>query len=534
MYRKYLKYKKKYLEKKNQKGGLRRCNLAIDDVKLENMIVKPSTAMVHVHGCIIGKRFVEDILSTSNETFIKSTFTLPHNVNIITCSVLNKSVEHEVKFEFSRSSVCSSTSVGEITDFIKTGKKFFENNNMGNMLTSDCIEFFKKYIEKHAKGHNPDITNPNGYLHLRNHIYPSDINESFLGHFEDFHGIEIISNDRIHRIDKNRFRQYISMSGNRRDFSNRLLLSELLCYLFGVKTLSETLNLPHLTIILHSCRSYCDEHLVRSSLNPSSPNPDVDPSSQKHIADPSDEVYSRAADSDSASFSENNNYELNDIVLISGTDNININSLVGEIINITPLDTVIIKHPHRPELNGKTGTIKGFDKIKKIYKVLLTDSRFNIPENFNENYLIFQKGYEIKFLQNDVFNIQPKQIIKLKNLGDPFDDQQASVFSVGNNSLIVRSDTSALKVDSSNIDMLPINIDSSNNFRKLKKVDFERNPYNPDKNYLYVVDGPNNFKIASSCKLIEFNLYNPNHITIKDNYSQILKNITLNDIYEVL
>ena len=93
-YEKYLKYKNKYLQLKKQKGGLRRCELAINDVKLKNMIEVQSTAMVHVHGCIIGKKYEEASLSISNETFNKSTFTLPHNVNIITCTTLNKPIKH--------------------------------------------------------------------------------------------------------------------------------------------------------------------------------------------------------------------------------------------------------------------------------------------------------------------------------------------------------------------------------------------------------------------------------------------------------
>ena len=122
---KYLKYKSKYLKlQKDQKGGLRRCDLVISDINMVNMIKVPSVAMVHAHGCIIGQRFVHNILEKQNETFWKSTFTLPNNVNIITCTTLNKKVEHirtTSKF-FS----CPRTSVTEIREFIKKGSKFFD------------------------------------------------------------------------------------------------------------------------------------------------------------------------------------------------------------------------------------------------------------------------------------------------------------------------------------------------------------------------------------------------------------------------
>jgi hypothetical protein len=117
-----------------------------------------------------------------------------------------------------------------------------------------------------------------------------------------------------------------------------------------------------------------------------------------------------------------------------------------------------------------------------------------------------------------------------------FNGRHAIVQSIESNRVHVKiNDNTFLSVDSSNIDMLPITIDFLNNLRKLKKVNFDfiyNFEYN--KNYLYVTDGPNNLKIASSGKVIEYNLYNRDKIIIKDNYSQILKNITLDDIYEVL
>jgi hypothetical protein len=526
-YDKYLKYKNKYLQLKNQKGGLRRCELAINDVKLRNMINQPSTAMVHVHGCIIGKKYVEDILSRRNESFIKSTFTIPNNVNIITCSTLNKNISSI------SDPTCTITSVNDITDrFIKNGYKFFEKNNMSNRPTTVCIDFFRSYIANHfPKEKNVDITDPNAPIHLRNHIYPSDMNQSQLGPFESYHGIEIISNNRSIKMDLPKFRSYDSISGGKKNFE-MLLTSELICYLFGVSSLSQTLNLPHLTIILYSCRGYCNTKLVQPVLI--------------HNVDPSDDVFSKTADFDNESFIMNDNYELNDMVLITGTNIIDINSLVGKIIskNIFTGKVTIKGIVSRPELNDKVGYVnlkEGIDKGTNRWSVAVNGISENI--SFKEENLNFEKRdkirYEIKLLQNNIFNIQTNQTIKLQNLIHPlnkFNGRDAIVQSIESNRVHVKiNDNTFLSVDSSNIDMLPITIDFLNNLRKLNKVNFDfiyNFEYN--KNYLYVTDGPNNLKIASSGKVIEYNLYNRDKIIIKDNYSQILKNITLDDIYEVL
>ena len=550
-YEKYLKYKNKYLQLKKQKGGLRRCNLAIDDVKLQNMIEKQSTAMVHLHGCIIGEKYVNEILRRNNETFIKSTFTIPNNVNIITFSTLNKRI-----LSFSNSG-CTTTSVNEITnDFIKKGKKFFKNNNMSNILTSDCIEYFKKYIDKNFKGQNNDITDPNAFLHLRNHIYPSDMNESLLGgNLESFQGIEIISNDRNIKVDIPKSREYNSILGGKKIFNYQLLLSEVICYLFGVKTLSETLKLPHLTIILYSCRGYCDRKLVKSALKHDvDPDVDVDvdldpdvDSDVDPFVDPSDHVFSLTADLDSESYELNNKYELDDMVLITGTDNTSffnkqikyedINLSVGKIIFKQNTNNVTINYPGRPDYNGKKGSIiEHGDDIKK-YSIKLDNIFF--PVSVKKEQLIFEKEYKIKLLQNNVFDIQPNQEIKLQNLTYPLDqynDLNAIVQIIEPNRIQVKiNDSLFINVDSSNIDMIPIDFNSSNNFRKLKKVNFDfLETFEYKKNYLYLKDGPNNIKLASSGKVIKFNLHDPNQITIKDSYSQILKTVTIDDIYEIV
>ena len=352
------------------------------------------------------------------------------------------------------------------------------------------------------------------------------MNESLLGHFETYHGIEIISDDRNINIDIPKFRTYDSISGNKQEFRKKLLLSEIICYLFGVRSLSETLKLPHLTIILHTCRSYCDKSFVEAA--------------GYDDVDPSDQVFSRAADDDSESFTSNTRYNLNDIVLITGTDLGLNNSIIGKIIekNILISRVTITGLVSRRELNDSIGYIDLKIGVNQKGRWGVTLSGEQTPISIHQDNLIFETRDKIKCLQNNNFNIQKGQNIKLKNLKHSllaFNNQVASVSRVGLNSLRVISGSTPLDVDSSNIDMLPINVDSLKDLRKLKKIDgdFIRN-FDRNKNYLYVVDGPNNFKIASSGKVIEFNLYNPKQITIKDSYSQILTNVTLDDIYEVV
>jgi len=149
-----------------------------------------------------------------------------------------------------------------------------------------------------------DIQNPDGILHVRNHIYPSEINDALVGSWERGGSISIFSNGESVKFDS-----YETLSGQH-SLLELMPISVLLCYLFGKEEMQEIITLPHLTVILHTCRQYCNEADVTS------------------VTD--DTVYSAAADAHAARHVMLGlTLSPGDEVLITGTSNLDLNTRIG-------------------------------------------------------------------------------------------------------------------------------------------------------------------------------------------------------------
>lgn len=268
-------------------------------VRLVNMIPQRSIAFVAAHGCILG--------TEAAGMRVARRFVLPNNVNVITLTTLNKIISTpSLKSGFKTQD--------KFTDYIsQKSDKLFEHDNMGSKPTSEFRQYCQMYLSEYFAKRDPDkknpglfdIQNPDGILHVRNHIYPSEINDALVGQYHTVGGaISIFSNGKSVKFDS-----YETRSGQHSRLEN-MPISVLLCYLFGKEEMQEIITLPHLTVVLHTCRKYCDQADVTS------------------VSD--DTVYSAAADAHAASHVRLGlTLSPGDEVLITGTSNLDLNTRTG-------------------------------------------------------------------------------------------------------------------------------------------------------------------------------------------------------------
>jgi hypothetical protein len=133
---------------------------------------------------------------------------------------------------------------------------------------------------------------------VRNHIYPSEIHDAIVDKW-DMGSISIFSNGKSVKFDS-----YETLSGQH-SLLKFMPISVLLCYLFGKEEMQEIITLPHLTVILHTCRNYCNK--------------------DDGVTD--DMVYSAAADAHATSHVIT--LSPGDEVLITGTSNLDLNTRTG-------------------------------------------------------------------------------------------------------------------------------------------------------------------------------------------------------------
>jgi len=282
--------------RKGQTGG--NVSRFLPDVRLVNMIPQRSVAFVLAHGCILG--------TEAAGMRVARRFVLPNNVNIITLASLNKYIDTpRLKSGFRVED--------ELTDDIsQNSDNLFEHDNMGSNPTSGFKQYCQMYFSKYFTHLDPDkknpglfdIQNPDGILHVRNHIYPSEINDALVGSWERGGSISIFSNGESVKFDS-----YETLSGQH-SLLELMPISVLLCYLFGKEEMQEIITLPHLTVILHTCRQYCNEADVTS------------------VTD--DTVYSAAADAHAARHVMLGlTLSPGDEVLITGTSNLDLNTRIG-------------------------------------------------------------------------------------------------------------------------------------------------------------------------------------------------------------
>jgi len=282
--------------RKGQTGG--NVSRFLPDVKLVNMIPQRSVAFVLAHGCILGNE--------AAGLRIARRFVLPNNVNIITLASLKKYIDtppHTFKSGF-RVPDKLTKYISQISD------NLFEHDNMGSNPTSEfrqrCQKYFSKYFTPYIDPDKQtpglfDIQNPDGFLHVRNHIYPSEIHDTIVDKW-DRGSISIFSNGKSVKFDS-----YETLGGQH-SLLKFMPISVLLCYLFGKEEMQEIITLPHLTVILHTCRNYCNK--------------------DDGVTD--DMVYSAAADAHATSHVMLGlTLSPGDEVLITGTSNLDLNTRTG-------------------------------------------------------------------------------------------------------------------------------------------------------------------------------------------------------------
>ena len=301
-HKKYYRISRKKLIKKGRKrqtGG--DVSRFLRNVRLVNMIPQRSIAFVDAHGCILGA--VADMIGVPRR------FVLPNNVNIITLTTLNKNVA-DVKCE-----TLSYDSKDKLKSYISKNA-MFQHDNMGSKPTDE----FKKYCRAHLRTMYPrkdpalyEIENPEGILHVRNHIYPSEINDALVS---DIHtikdgGISIYSKGEL----VTKVAAYETVGGEKLQLDD-MPISVLLCYLFGKQEMQEIITLPYLTILLDTCRTYCDKSDVDS------------------VSD--DTVYSASADAHVIMHNSHVDLLIGNEVLITGTADLDLNTRIGVVESLIP------------------------------------------------------------------------------------------------------------------------------------------------------------------------------------------------------
>jgi hypothetical protein len=279
--------------RKRQTGGdVRRF---LRNVRLVNMIPQRSIAFVDAHGCILG--------TVADKIGVPRRFVLPNNVNIITMTALNKNVEDVA------CKLLSYDSKDKLKSYI-SNSAMFQHDNMGSKPTDDFKIYCRAHLRTMYPGEPPalyEIENPEGILHVRNHIYPSEINDAFVSNIHTIKdgGISIYSKGVL----VTKVASYDTVDGQNLPLDN-MPISVLLCYLFGKQEMQEIITLPYLTILLDTCRTYCDKSDVDS------------------VTD--DTVYSALADAQAVSHVKLGlTLSPDDEVLITGTSNLDVNTRIG-------------------------------------------------------------------------------------------------------------------------------------------------------------------------------------------------------------
>jgi hypothetical protein len=190
----------------------------------------------------------------------------------------------------------------------------FEHDNMGSIPTEHFRSYCEAYLREHFQYKDPDrqnpalfdIRNPNGVLYVRNHIYPSEINDALVTDYHEVNGaISIYTKGKLVK----RITEYDTSDGKTLPLG-KMPVSAILCYLFGKEDMQEIITLPHLTMVLHTCREYCLEADDTSIID--------------------DTVYSAAADARVLSHVMHGlTLSPGDEVLITGTSNLDLNTQIG-------------------------------------------------------------------------------------------------------------------------------------------------------------------------------------------------------------
>ena len=339
-HKKHYRISRKKLIKKGRKGQTGgNVSRFLPNVRLVNMIPQRSVAFIAAHGCILG--------TEAAGMRVARRFVLPNNVNIITLASLNKYIEApRMKSGFQVHD--------ELTDYIsQNGDNLFEHANMGSNPTAEFKQYCQMYLSKHFAYLDPDkktpglfdIQNPDGILHVRNHIYPSEINEALVlvGNSPNAPNatgaISIFSNGKSVKFDR-----YETLSGQHSRFEV-IPISMLLCYLFGKEEMQEIITLPHLTVVLHTCREYCNEADVTS------------------VTD--DTVYSAAADAHVASHVMLGlTLSPGDEVLITGTSNLDLNTRIGVVESL-----ISDKGRYGVRISGQPARSFAMANLRKIVRI---------------------------------------------------------------------------------------------------------------------------------------------------------------------
>jgi hypothetical protein len=290
--------RKKLIKKgrKGQTGGI--VSRFLRNVRLVNMVDQRSVAFVLAHGCILG--------AVAAGMQVPRRFVLPNNVNIITLTALNKTI--------SKRSLKGYESEDRLTHYISQNHDMFEHDNMGSTPTEHFRSYCESYLREHFQYMDPDrknpalfdIRNPDGVLYVRNHIYPSEINDALVTDYHEVNGaISIYNKGKLVK----KITEYNTSDGKTLPLG-KMPVSVMLCYLFGKEDMQEIITLPHLTMVLHTCREYCLETDVTSIID--------------------DTVYSAAADAHALSHVMHGlTLSRGDEVLITGTSNLDLNTRIG-------------------------------------------------------------------------------------------------------------------------------------------------------------------------------------------------------------